>query len=106
MTKVVLAIDVVETTRKGEPLGHKVYINDFEHTTKFPRKPGDFDRQRIRELAETYEQDGAKFTAEELRQRLSQPEPVDYYTGTLIGSINQALIDWQIWKAQGYKRAE
>lgn len=33
-------------------------------------------------------------------------EPVDYYTGAMIGAVQQALIDWQIWMEQGYKRAE
>lgn len=108
MSKIVLAMEVIEITRKGEHLGYKVYINDFVHAVKLPRKPGDLDRQRIKELAEMFEQDGAKFTADELRQRLPQPgeEPVDHYTGAQIESIQQALIDWQIWKGQGYKRAE
>lgn len=108
MAKMSLTIEVVEITRKGEHIGYKVYINDFVHGTKLPRKPGDLDMQRIRELADVYEQDGAKFTADGLRQRLSRPgeEPVDYYTGAMIGAVQQALNDWQIWKEQGYKRAD
>lgn len=108
MAKMALTIEVVEITRKGEHLGFKVYINDFVQAAKLPRKPGDLDRQKMKDLADMYEQDGAKFTADELRKRLPQPgkEPVDYYTGTMIEAIQQALIDWQIWKGQGYKRAE
>lgn len=88
MAKVELAIEVVGITRKDEHLGYKVYINDFVHTTKLPRKPGDIKRR------------GKIITSVEYN------EPVDYYTGALIESIQQALIDWQIWKKQGYKRSE
>jgi len=108
MAKMSLTIEVVEITRKGEHIGYKVYVNDFVHGTKLPRKPGDLDTQRMKELADMYEQDGAKFTADEIRKRLSQPgkEPIDYYTSSLVESIQQALVDWQIWKEQGHKRAD
>lgn len=36
-----LTIEVVEITRKGEHLGYKVYINEFVHAAKLPRKPGE-----------------------------------------------------------------
>lgn len=83
MAKMALTIEVVEITRKGEHIGYKVYINDFVHAAKLPRKPGDLNRF--------------------LRPG---PEPVDYYTGALIESVQQALNDWETWKEQGYKRAD
>lgn len=85
MAKMVLTIEVVEVTRKGEHLGYKVYISDFLRAAKLPRKPGDLNRKEHPELSHPTE------------------EPVDYYTGTLIETVQQAFIDWQIWKDQGYR---
>lgn len=88
MAKMALTIEVVEITRKGEHLGYKVYINDFVQAAKLPRKPGDLNRQAHPGFLQPGE------------------EPVDYYTGTMIEAIQQALIDWQIWTEQGYKRTD
>lgn len=94
MAKMTLTIEVVEITRKGEQLGYKVYINDFVHAAKLPRKPGDLNRQAHPGMLRLYEH----------ITNQSVQEPVDYYTGSLIESVQQSLIDWQIWKEQGYKR--
>lgn len=100
MVKMALTIEVVEITRKGEHLGYKVYINDFVHGTKLPRKPGGLRDPRPGELVIFNEKYGV------FQNKHTRHEPVDYYTGTTVESIHQALIDWQIWKAQGYKRAD
>lgn len=88
MAKVQMTLEVVNITRKGEHLGYKIYLNDFEHITKLPRKPGDLNREAHTGFLQPGE------------------DPVDYYTGTIIEAVQQALIDWQIWKGQGYKRAD
>lgn len=75
-------------------------VNDFEHSTKFPRKPGDLRDPHPEELVVFSEKYGV------FQNKKDHPEPVDYYTLTLFDSIQMALIDWQIWKNQGYKRAE
>lgn len=96
MAKIVLTIEVLEITRKGEQLGYKVFINDFVQASKLPRKPGDLNRQAHPGMLRLYEH----ITNQSIQ------EPVDYYTGDMIGAVQQALIDWQIWKEQGYKRAD
>ena len=85
MAKMSLTIEVVEITRKGEHIGYKVYVNDFVHGTKLPRKPGDLKGRKIEP---------------------GEYEPVDYYPLTVSGSVEQALEDWNLWKEQGYKKAE
>lgn len=91
MVKSKIVIDVVDVTRKGEHIGYKVYINDLKHYTKFPRKPDDLNRQAHPGLLQP------------------ETEPIDYYTNSIVDSIvdtvQQALADWQIWVAQGYKPA-
>lgn len=100
MAKMILTIEVVDITRKGEHLGFKVYINDFVQAAKLPRKPGDLKDPHPEELVFFNEEHGV------MQNKKDHSEPVDYYTLTLVDSIQQALIDWQIWKGQGYKRAE
>lgn len=69
-------------TRKGQHLGYKVYINDFVHVAKFPRKPGDI-KGRKREHGEYGD--------------------LEYYPISVNGSVEQALEDYELWKHQGYK---
>ncbi len=85
MVKVVMAIEVTEVTRERKHLGYKVYVNDFEHTTKLPRKPGDIKGRKI---------EPGEYGA------------LEYYPLTVSGSVEQALEDWNLWKNQGYKRAD
>ena len=101
MAKMALTIEVVEITRKGEHIGYKLYINDLVHAAKLPRKPGDLNRQaQMRFLQSSKEPDIGEHDI------ILPGIPIDYYTGTMIEAVQQALIDWQIWKEQGYKRTE
>lgn len=80
-------ITVVEVKRKYELLGFKVYVTDTMHQTKLPRKPGDL---KGRELPK-------------------QDEPLarGYYGGIdSVAAVQQALLDYEIWKEQGYQRYE
>uniref|UniRef100_A0A6M3LFA9 Uncharacterized protein n=1 Tax=viral metagenome TaxID=1070528 RepID=A0A6M3LFA9_9ZZZZ len=106
MAKMILTIEVVEITRKGEHLGYKVYINDFVQAAKLPRKPGDLRDPHPEELVFFTEEHGVYQNKRTKQIQQSGEAPVDYYIRPLVDSIHQALIDWQIWKEQGYKRAE
>lgn len=81
-------ITVVEVRkRKYELLGFKVYITDAMHQTKFPRKPGDL---KGRELP-----------------KHGEPLANGYYGGIdSVAAVQQALLDYEIWKEQGYQRYE
>lgn len=82
MAQIVLALEVVKITRKGEQLGYKVYITENGHCTKLPRKPGDIKARKI--LPGEY-------------------KPLEYYPLSVSGAITQALQDWDLWAQQGYK---
>ena len=106
MAKMALTIEVVEITRKGEHLGYKVYINDFVQAAKLPRKPGDLRDPHPEELVFFTEEHGVYQNKRTKQIQQSGEAPVDYYTSSLVESIQQALVDWQIWKEQGHKRAD
>lgn len=106
MAKVEMTIEVVNITRKGENLGFKIYINDFSHITKLPRKPGDLSDPHPEELVILSEKHQVFQNKENKLIQQSDEAPVDYYTRPVVESVQQALIDWQIWKGQGYKRVE
>jgi len=82
MAKIVLALEVIEITRKGEHLGYKVYLTESGHCTKLPRKPGDIKGTNT---------------------QIGEYKQLEYYPISISGSVQQAMADWELWKQQGYK---
>lgn len=118
MKGIKMSIEVVEITRKGEHLGYKVYINDSVHSTEFPRKPGDLKRDSgqwidpLKGILYIVDEDTPPGKMKRINLKdntviepAEYPEPVDFYTGPLTQSVQQALNDWQTWRDQGYKSA-